>query len=61
MADRPTRPEAESSGDEPEVTPEMIRAAMAVLADYDPEVDHLESTAARSVRAALRETVSLHA
>jgi hypothetical protein len=31
--------------------------AMAVLADHDPEVDHLESTAARIVQAALRETV----
>jgi hypothetical protein len=55
LADKPTRPEAESSGDEPEATPEMIRAARDVLADYDPEVDHLGSTAARIVRAVLRE------
>ena len=57
MADRPTRPEADSSGNELEVTPEMIRAAMNVLADYDPEVDHLEPTAIRIIEAVLQETV----
>jgi len=41
-----------------EVT-EMIRAVMVILADYDPEVDHLGSTAGRIVRAVLQETVLL--
>jgi len=51
------RPGAEPPGGEPEIPPAMIRAAMAVLADYDPGVDYLEATAARIVRAVLREAV----
>jgi hypothetical protein len=42
-----------------EITPEMVEAAMEILADYDPEVDHLEPTANRIVRAVLQETVLL--
>jgi hypothetical protein len=42
-----------------EITPEMISAVMAILADYDPEVHRLDSTAGKIVRAVLQETVSL--
>lgn len=53
MADRPARPEAEPSGTEIEITPEMIEAAVAVmygfrLNDYDE--DELKRCAAAVLR-----------
>jgi hypothetical protein len=44
-----------------EITPEMIEAAMEILAGYDPEADRLKPTAARILRAALQKNVLPHA
>jgi hypothetical protein len=44
-----------------EITPDMVEAAMEILADYDPERDRLKPTAARMLRAALQKNVLPHA
>ncbi len=54
MPDRPTRPEAESSGGEMEVTPEMIRAGGAIIADrLERPLDWLTEELAREIYIAM--------
>ena len=57
MADRPTRPAAGPSGDEIEITPEMIKAGGAIIADrLEKPLDWLTKELAREIYVAMVRT-----